>query len=57
MIRYRIDRDEDGRYFVLPAFLQVVPISETYLTRKDAQEMADWLNQIAASEEAETAAL
>jgi hypothetical protein len=44
MLRYRVACDENGRHFVLPAFLEVVSTTETYATRATAQETADWLN-------------
>jgi uncharacterized protein YegP (UPF0339 family) len=56
MLRYRITRDENGRYFVLRAFLGVIPISETYATRAAAQETADWLNKVQVGTSAEMSA-
>jgi hypothetical protein len=47
MIRYRIDKDPGGRQIVLPAWLGIVPMEETYASRQAAQETADWLNCLA----------
>jgi hypothetical protein len=44
MLRYRIERDENGRYFVLPAVAWIVPVAETYATCAEARETADWFN-------------
>ena len=45
-MRYRIAQNPAGRYIVLPAALSVVPIDETYATREEAKEEADWLNTV-----------
>jgi hypothetical protein len=45
MLRYRIERDENGRYFVLPAVAWIVSLEETYATRAAAQETAKWFNR------------
>ncbi|HID75899.1 MAG TPA: hypothetical protein EYP56_07865 [Planctomycetaceae bacterium] len=47
VLRYRISRDVKGRYFVLPAWLAVIPIEDTYATRHAAEEAAEWLNHLA----------
>jgi hypothetical protein len=51
MIRYRIARGPQGRHIVLPAWVCTVPISETYTSRRTAQETADWLNGLSPPEE------
>ena len=50
MLRYRIARGADGHYLVLPALISLLPISETYATRADAQETANWLNRLRGDE-------
>ena len=50
MLRYRIIRNPKGHYVVLAASLLVVPIAETYATRAEAQDTADWLNRLGANE-------
>ena len=47
MLRYRIVRNALGRYIVLAAAVSVVPIAETYSSRKGAQSTANWLNALA----------
>jgi hypothetical protein len=54
MLRYRISRDENGHYFVLPAFLGVFRIADTCATRDAAQDTADWLNKLRIEEALET---
>jgi hypothetical protein len=46
MLRYRIVRNSEGRYMVLAASIWWVPIGETYATRAEAQDTADWLNSL-----------
>ena len=46
MLRYRIATNPMGRYLVLAAPLSVVPMQETYSTRAEAQDTADWLNRL-----------
>ena len=46
MLRYRITRDPRGRYVVLAAASSVVSIDETYATRAEARDTADWLNRL-----------
>jgi len=45
MLRYRIARNESGRYFVLATSTQALPLTDTYATRRAAQETADGLNR------------
>ena len=44
MLRYRIIRDESGRYFVLATSTQALPLTETFATRCAAQQTVDGLN-------------
>ena len=44
MLRYRIIRDESGRYFVLATSTQALPLTDTFATRRAAQQTADCLN-------------
>ena len=46
MLRYRIAPNPTGRYIVLAASTSYVSIHETYTTRVEAQDTADWLNQL-----------
>ena len=46
MLRYRIAKDPEGRYFVLPALVGVVALEETYTSRAAACETADWCNRV-----------
>ena len=46
MLRYRIANDPRGRHIVLPAWTAVVPLEETYRTRRAAEEMAEWFNRL-----------
>ena len=46
MLRYRIAPNPTGRYVVLAASTSYVPISETYGTRAEAKDTADWLNRL-----------
>ena len=50
MIRYRIARDPKGRHIVLPAWIGIVPLEETYATRQAAGDVTDWLNSLTESE-------
>lgn len=50
MLRYRIAPNPTGRYVVLAASTSYVSISETYATRAEAQDTADWLNQLRQTE-------
>ena len=45
MLRYRIERDESGRNYVLPALSWLVPPDKTYATRTAAQAAADTFNR------------
>ena len=47
MIRYRIARDPKGRHIVLPAWIGIVPLKETYATRQAARDVTDCLNSLA----------
>ncbi len=46
MLRYRIARDPTGRHVVLAAPTSLVSVNETYATRAEAQDTADWLNKL-----------
>jgi hypothetical protein len=46
MLRYRIAPTPTGRYIVLAASTSYVPISQTYGTRAEARDTADWLNRL-----------
>jgi len=46
MLRYRIAKDPNGRYFVLPALVGVVSLDETYSNRTAARQTADWCNNV-----------
>jgi len=46
MLRYRIAPDPAGHYVVIAASCWAMPISETYSSRADAQDTADWLNRL-----------
>jgi hypothetical protein len=46
MSRYRIAKDPQGRYFVLPALVGLVPLEETYTDRLAAKQTADWCNAV-----------
>ncbi len=46
MLRYRIVCDPNGHYLVLAAPSFVVGVAETYGTRAEAQDTADWLNHL-----------
>ena len=46
MLRYRIAPNPRGRYTVIAASTCSVSIDETYATRAEAQDTADWLNQL-----------
>ena len=46
MLRYRIAPNPTGRYVVLAASTSYVPIDETYATRAEAKDTADWLNRL-----------
>jgi hypothetical protein len=46
MLRYRIVRNSEGRCIVLATSIWWVPIGETYATRAEAQDTADWLNSL-----------
>lgn len=45
VLRYRITQTREGRHVVVAAPSSFVPISETYATRDEAQDTADWLNR------------
>ena len=47
MIRYRVAKDPKNRYIVFPAWIGIVPLEDTYVTSRAAQDMADWLNSLA----------
>ncbi|HIQ19966.1 MAG TPA: hypothetical protein EYH34_01835 [Planctomycetes bacterium] len=51
MIHYRVVLGPHGRHFVLPTWLGIMSLAETYATREAAQEVADWLNQKAIDQE------
>ena len=44
MLRYRITRSPNGRYMVVSAATSLVPVKESFSTRGEAQNTADWLN-------------
>ena len=46
MLRYRVAPNPTGRYIVLASSTSYVPIDETYTTRAEAQDTADWLNRL-----------
>ncbi len=46
MLRYRIAPNPIGRYVVVAASTCYVSINETYATRAEAQDTADWLNRL-----------
>jgi hypothetical protein len=46
MLRYRIAPNPRGRYMVIAASTCSVSLDETYATRAEAQDTADWLNQL-----------
>lgn len=46
MLRYRIAPDPAGHYVVIAASCWAMPVSETYSTRAEAQDTADWLNRL-----------
>lgn len=46
MLRYRIAPDPAGHYVVIAASSWAIPVSETYSTRAEAQDTADWLNRL-----------
>jgi hypothetical protein len=50
MLRYRIAPNPTGRYIVLAASTSWVSIDETYATRIEAQDTADWLNRLRETE-------
>lgn len=50
MLRYRIAPNPIGRYVVLSASTAYVSIEETYTTRAEAQDTADWLNRLQQNE-------
>ena len=44
MLRYRITPSPTGRYMVVSAATSLIPVNESYSTRGEAQNTADWLN-------------
>ena len=50
MLRYRIAPQPTGRYMVIAASTCSVSIDETYATRSEAQDTADWLNRLRQAE-------
>lgn len=46
MLRYRIAPTPTGRYVVIAASTSLVPITDTFATRAEAQDTADWLNRL-----------
>jgi len=50
MLRYRIAPDPRGRYVVLAAWLSLAAVNETYSTRAEAEDTANWLNRLRAKE-------
>jgi len=50
MLRYRIAPQPTGRYMVIAASTCSVSIDETYATRAEAQDTADWLNRLRQAE-------
>lgn len=50
MLRYRIAPQPTGRYTVIAASTCSVSIDETYATRAEAQDTADWLNRLRQNE-------
>jgi hypothetical protein len=46
MLRYRIAPNPTGRYVVLAASTSYVSINETYATRVEARDTAEWLNRL-----------
>jgi len=44
MLRYRITPSPTGRYMVVSAATSLIPLNESYSTRGEAQNTADWLN-------------
>ena len=45
MLRYQVIADPKGHYLVLPDWVEVIPISESYTTRAQTQHVADRLNR------------
>ena len=50
MLRYRIAPQPTGRYMAIAASTCSVSIDETYATRAEAQDTADWLNRLRQAE-------
>ena len=46
MLRYRIAPTPTGRYVVIAASTSSVPMADTFATRAEAQDTADWLNRL-----------
>jgi hypothetical protein len=46
MLRYRIAPSPAGRYLVVASSTCSVSLDESYATRAEAQDTADWLNQL-----------
>jgi len=46
MLRYRVAPQPTGRYMVIAASTCSISIDETYATRTEAQDTADWLNRL-----------
>ena len=46
MLRYRVAPTPTGRYMVIAASTLWIPIDETYASRAEAQDTADWLNRV-----------
>jgi hypothetical protein len=53
MLRYRVAPTPTGRYMAIAASTCSVSINETYSTRIEAQDTADWLNQMREKERRE----
>ena len=46
MLRYRIAPSPTGRYMVIAASASSVSIDETFASRVEAQDTANWLNRL-----------
>ena len=46
MLRYRIAPNPAGRYLVIAASTCSISLDDTYATRAEAQDTANWLNHL-----------
>ncbi|MFH1924321.1 MAG: hypothetical protein ABIP48_31095 [Planctomycetota bacterium] len=46
MLRYRIAPSPTGRYVVIASSTSSAPVADTFATRAEAQDTADWLNRM-----------